>query len=251
MKNRLFVLFFLFLAACAPHREMVYLQDKTSVGKQLEVNPVDYRIQPGDILHIRVTTLDKESRDLFNAEDARLTTGGTGSNANFYIYGYSVNPEGEVQIPIVGSVPLAGKTLEEARLAVQEKVNLYQVGATVNVKLVNFSVTVLGEVKSPGTFYVYDNKFTILDAIGMAGDLTEYGNRKVNLVRKGEDGLDFHTVDLTSRTMVSSEYYYLQPGDLVYVEPQKVKRLGFSQFPFALIFSTISTTLLLISFFNQ
>ena len=251
MKNRIFVLFFLLLAACAPHREMVYLQDKTGVGDQVQVNPADYLIKPGDILHIRVMTLDKESRDLFNAEDTRMTTGGTGSNANFYIYGYSVNPEGEVQIPIVGTVNLAGMTLEGARTAIQEKVNLYQVGATVNVKLVNFSVTVLGEVKSPGTYYVYDNKFTILDALGMAGDLTDYGNRKVNLVRKSENGLDFHTVDITSRAMVSSEFYYLQPGDLVYVEPQKVKRLGFSQFPFALIFSTISTTLLLINFFSN
>ncbi|MEE4178175.1 MAG: polysaccharide biosynthesis/export family protein [Bacteroides sp.] len=251
MKNRIFILLFLFLAACAPHREMVYLQDKTNVGDQVEVNPADYRIRPGDILHIRVMTLDKESRELFNADDARLTTGGTGSNANFYIYGYSVDPEGQVHLPVVGSIPLTGKTLEEARLAIQEKVDLYLVGSTVNVKMVNFSVTVLGEVKSPGTYYVYDNKFTILDALGMAGDLTDYGNRKVNLVRKGEDGLSFHTIDLTSRAMVSSELYYLQPGDLVYVEPQVAKRLGFSQFPFALIFSTISTTLLLISFFNN
>jgi len=244
-------LFFLFLAACAPHREMVYLQDKTNAGDQMEVNPVDYRIKPGDILHIRVMTLDKESREMYNADDARLTTGGTGSNANFYIYGYSVDSQGFVHLPVVGAVPVSEKSLEEAQLAIQEKVDLDLVGATVNVKMVNFSVTVLGEVKSPGTYYVYDNKFTILDALGMAGDLTEYGNRNVNLVRKTENGLDFHTVDITSRAMVSSEFYYLQPGDLVYVEPQKVKRLGFSQFPFALIFSTISTTLLLINFFNN
>ena len=81
--------------------------------------------------------------------------------------------------------------------------------------------------------------------------MTEFGNRNVNLVRKDENGLKFHTIDITSRAMVASELYYLQPGDLVYVEPQKLKRLGFSQFPFALVFSTISTTLLLINFFSN
>ncbi len=238
-------------ASCAPHREMVYLQDKAGMGNQIEVNPADYRIKPNDILHIRVLTLDKESREMFNADDARLTTGGAGSNMNMYIYGYSVNAAGEVQLPVVGPVKIGGQTLESAQQTIQQRLNEYLVGATVSVKMANFSVTVLGEVKSPGTYYVYDNEFTLLDALGMAGDLTEYGNRQVNLVRRDETGLKFHTIDITSRAMVASELYYLQPGDLVYVEPQKVKRLGFSQFPFALVFSTISTTLLLISFFSN
>lgn len=245
------LLFLIAFASCAPHREMVYLQDKASMGDQIEVNPVDYRIRPNDILHIRVLTLDKESRDLFNTEDSRMTTGGYGSNMSMYIYGYTVNRAGEVQLPVLGAINIGGQTTEEAQATIQKKLDEYLVGATVSVKMANFMVTVLGEVKSPGTYYVYDNEFTLLDALGMAGDLTEYGNRKVNLVRKGENGLDFHTIDLTNRALVASELYFLQPGDLVYVEPQKVKRLGFSQFPFALIFSTISTTLLLINFFSN
>ena len=251
MKNKILLLLLIAFASCAPHREMVYLQDKAGMGDQIEVNPVDYRIKPNDILHIRVLTLDKESREMFNADDARLTTGGAGSNMNMYIYGYSVNAAGEVQLPVVGAVNVDGQTMEQSQRTIQLRLNEYLVGATVSVKMANFSFTVLGEVKSPGIYYVYDNEFTILDALGMAGDLTDYGNRKINIVRRHEDQMLFHTIDVTSRQAVASEWYYLQPGDVVYVEPQKVKRLGFSQFPFALIFSTISTTLLLINFFSN
>jgi polysaccharide biosynthesis/export protein len=251
MKKRILYLLLIAFASCAPHREMVYLQDKAGQGNFVEVNPTDYQIRPNDILHIRVLTLDKESREMFNADDSRLTTGGYGSNMSMYIYGYSVNAAGEVQLPVVGAVNVGGQSLEVAQQTIQKHLDEYLVGATVSVKMANFMVTVLGEVKSPGTYYVYDNEFTLLDALGMAGDLTEYGNRQINLVRKDVNGLRFHTIDITSRAMVASELYYLQPGDLVYVEPHKVKRLGFSQFPFALVFSTISTTLLLISFFSN
>lgn len=250
MKNRIFLLLLIAFAACTPHRQMVLLQDNAQQGDQIETNPPDYLIKPGDILHIRVLTLDAESRDMFNEQEVRMTSGTT-SNANFYIYGYSVNPEGEVYLPVVGPVNINNKSLEDARRAIQEKIDEYLVNATVNVKMVNFSVTILGEVKRPGNYYIYDNVFTLMDALGLAGDLTDYGNRKINIVRRREDQMLFHTIDVTSREAVASEWYYLQPGDVVYVEPHKVKRLGFAQFPFAVIFSAISTTLLLINFFGK
>ncbi len=251
MKHRLLIIFVVLLASCTPHRNMVYLQDKAAQGDLIQVNQPDFLIRPGDILHVRVMTLDRESSLLFNQDESRMTSTTIGSNMGLYIYGYTVNQAGNILLPVVGEAEVAQKTVEQAQQTIQQRIDEYLVGATVSVKLANFSVTVLGEVNSPGVFYIYDNELTLLDLLGMAGDLTDFANRKVNLVRQEASGLKFHTVDLTSRQMVSSELFYLQPGDLVYVEPQPVKRLGFSQFPFALIFSTISTTLLLISYFSN
>lgn len=251
MKHRLLFIFLVLLVSCVPHSKMVYLQDKSDQGDLVQVSQPQYLIRPGDILHIRVMTLDRESSDLFNLDESRMTSTATGSNMGLYIYGYSVNQAGNILLPVVGLVEVGQKTVEQAQQSIQQRIDEYLVGATVLVKLANFSVTVLGEVKNPGVYYVYDNDFTLLDLLGMAGDLTDFANRRVNLVRQEASGLKFHTVDLTSRHMVNSELFYLQSGDLVYVEPHKVKRLGFSQFPFALIFSTISTTLLLINFFSN
>ena len=246
------ILLFVLFAACTPQKRLVYMQDTHQAGDQLPVYVADYLIKPGDILHIRVITLDPEAQAMFNMEESRATrttTGGTG-DLNLYIYGYSVNREGYIQMPIVGEIAVAGMSLDLARQAIQEQVDEFLIGATVSVKMVNFSVTVLGEVKRPGNYYVYDNEFTLMDALGLAGDLTDYGNRKVNIIRRTADGVHFASLDITDRRAVTSELYYLQPGDLVYVEPLPAKRAGFAQFPFAVIFSAISTTLLLINFFN-
>lgn len=241
----------LLLGSCTPHKQLVYLQDKLGHGEELPVNVDVYILKPNDILHIRVSTLDEDAHSLFNMEDLRTmrttTTSGLG-DLNLYIYGYSVNENGMIQMPVIGEVQVAGLSLEGARARIQEMVDDYLIGATISVKLVNFSVTVLGEVRRPGNYYIFDNEFTIMDAIGLAGDLTDYGNRNINIVRRTADGVKFATLDITDRGAVTSEYYYLQPNDLVYVEPHTVKRLGFAQFPFAVLFSAITTTVLLINF---
>jgi polysaccharide export outer membrane protein len=167
------------------------------------------------------------------------------------LHGYSVGEDGNVKMPVLGNVPVAGRSIADATRDIEEMVAEYLIDATVVIKLVNFSITVLGEVRRPGNYYIYDNQFSIMDAIGLAGDLTDYGNRKVNVVRQTADGATFATLDVTDSKAVVSEFYYLQPNDIVYVEPHKVKRLGFSQFPFGVVFSAITTTLLLINFFSN
>lgn len=238
--------------ACTPQHRLVYMQDRQDAGDALPVFVGDYLVKPGDILHVRVTTPDANAQALFNADDIRMTrstSGGTG-DLSLYIYGYTINHQGKIQMPVIGEVAVAGLTINQARDAIQALVDEYLIGATVSVKMVNFSVTVLGEVKRPGNYYVYDNQFTLMDALGLAGDLTDYGNRKVKVVRRSAEGVEFATLDITDRRSVTSKLYYLQPGDLVYVEPLPAKRAGFAQFPFAVLFSAITTTLLLINFFK-
>lgn len=246
----LFFLVIIFAAACTPQGRLVYLQELEGSAPSLPVIIGEYLIKPGDILHVRVMTPDPDAQAMFNMEDNRTirsTTGGTG-DLNLYIYGYTVNRDGEIQMPVLGSIEVSGLTVDLARQAIQKEVDEYLIGATVLVKIANFSVTVLGEVKRPGNYYVYDNEFTIMDALGLAGDLTDYGNREVSVVRRTAEGVEFNKIDITHRMAVTSDLYYLQPGDLVYVEPLPAKRAGFAQFPFAVVFSAISTTLLLINF---
>lgn len=238
-------------ASCTPQRQMVYMQDKQELGDMLEAGDRVYRLRPGDILHVRVMSSDPEAYDMFNLDVARrftTTRAADVGDPNMFIYGYTINEAGNIQIPVIGDVHVAGYTVDQAHSAIQERASEYLVDATVSVKIVNFSVTVLGEVNRPGSFYVYDHEFTLMDALGLAGDLTDYGNRNVHVVRQTDHGLMFSQIDITDRSAVTSELYYLQPNDLVYVEPSVTKRFGFAQFPFGVVFSGISTALLLINF---
>jgi polysaccharide biosynthesis/export protein len=244
----------LVLSSCTPQKRMVYLQHKNQITDPLNYNRPEYRIKMGDILYIRVLTLDEESATIFNNEGSqRVGAGGGSNNISMFIYGYSVDDNGEVTLPVMGKVKLEGKTMDEAISVIEELASEYLIGATVMVKHVNFSITVTGEVGSPGKFYVYDNQFSIMDALSMAGDLTDFGNRKVNIVRQTPDGTGatFAVLDITDPRIITSEYYFLQPNDLVYVEPQWTKRIGFVQTPFSVMLSTITTLLLLINYFSN
>jgi len=245
--NYLIILAILAFSSCTPHRQMVYLQDVANQGPVIEISAPEYQIRPGDILHVRVLTLDAESRELFNAIVSPIAMGGATGNASFFMLGYTVDNLGNIVLPVVGNVQIGGLTLTQANQIIQTTIDQYLVDATVDVKLVNFSISVLGEVRRPGQFFIYDNKVTILDAISMAGDITEFGNRNIKVIRRSNENVTFHNVDLTSRKFMKSDVFFLQPGDLVYVEPSPLKQLGFAQFPFGVIFSAISTTLLLIS----
>ncbi len=248
---RLLAILALAFAACTPQSRLVYMQDKQDLGLEVPTRMEAYRLKSGDILHVRVMSADPEAYDLFNLDAAmryRATRVGDVGDANMYLYGHTINEKGRIHIPVIGPVEVAGLTLDQAHDQIQEMADEYLVDATVSVKIVNFSVTVLGEVRRPGSFYVYDHEFTIMDALGLAGDLTDYGNRNVVVVRHTDNGLSFSRVDITDRAAVTSELYYLHPNDLVYVEPLVAKRFGFAQFPFAVVFSGISTALLLINF---
>ncbi len=240
----------LITSSCTPHREIVYFQDKQDIGDTVSYDTSYYKIKPDDILHVRVLTIEEENYRMFNTDDNFRTARGDRSDITVYIEGYSVNEYGYIKMPVLGNVKVEGMTINEATDHIQEKIDDYLIDATVVVKLVNFNVTVLGEVSRPGNYYVYDNRLTIVDALGLAGDMTDFGKRNVNIVRHTPDGAKFATLDLTDRKSFSSEFFYLQSNDIVYVEPTIAKRLGFKDFPFSVLFSAISTTVLLLNFIN-
>ncbi len=237
-------------SSCTPHRQIVYFQDKHELGDTVEYSLPDYRVKPGDILHIRVMTLEEESYRMFNSEDFTRAAYGDRTNISVYINGYTVNELGYIKMPVVGDVNVEGMTISGITEHVQEKVDKYLVDATVVVKLVNFNITVLGEVRRPGNYYIYDNQLTVVDALGLAGDMTDFGRRNVNIIRHTPEGAKFASLDMTDRRSFSSEFFYLQSNDIVYVEPTIAKRLGFADFPFSVLFSAITTTILLLNYIN-
>lgn len=255
-KMRLYIFFFasilMALSSCTPHREMVILQDIANQGNQISINTPDHILRTGDILHVRVLTIDQESRELFNVNAMQMGMGGGISpNAGFFITGFTIDDQGFIELPIAGKVSVGGLTMTQAREALQQSIDQYLVDATVNLKLVNFTISILGEVNNPGMFYIYENSITILEALSMARDMTDFGSRNVTLVRRNNDMVTFHTIDLNSRDFMTSEFYFMQPGDLLYVEPKPIKRLGFAQFPFSVVFSAITTALVVINFLDR
>lgn len=247
----LFILVFI-MGSCVPHKKLVYLQQLEEEAEHLLQPQEDYKVKPGDILHIQVMTLDEKSYAMFNTDRiGQRTTAASGiGNMHLFLHGYSVNDQGKITMPVLGEVDVEGKTIKEITQQLDLRIADYLIGATVIVKMANFSVTVLGEVGSQGKKYIYDNKVSIIDVLASSGGLTDFGNRQVTIVRQTGDKASFGTIDLTQASALSSEFFYLQPNDIIYVEPFRIKRLGISTFPFALVFSTISTTLLLINYFK-
>jgi polysaccharide export outer membrane protein len=249
MKIRFIFLSLVLLCSCVSHKSLVYLQDIGDVGDVVGINLTEYVIKTGDILHLRVQSLDKDVESIFNTISPGATAG-AGTRSNLYLQGYTVNSSGVVNVPIVGEVLFAGKTIEEARKTLQQGIDEYFVGATVMIKVLNSNFSILGEVSRPGVYDMFSDKFSIMDALAMAGDLGEFGNRQVSIWRRGETELEHKTIDLTSRDVISSEWFFLQPGDLVYVEPVKQKRTGFATFPFGILFQSITTGVTLFYFFK-
>jgi len=245
----------LVLSSCIPMKKVKYLQEKAAAESAQVVNPAgtsEYLVRPGDNLYIRIIGLDDRANNYFNVIPASsATTSSAGGDAGTYLQSYTVNNLGKIELPIIGPLLVSGKTQTEVKDLIQKEVDEYLKESTVIVKFVSFNITVLGEVKRPGKFPVYQEKINILEVIGMAGDLTTFANRsKIILVRQNADKTMLVNIDVTDRRILQSEYFYLKPNDILYVEPLKGRTWAFEAFPYSLIFSTITTTLLIWNFFK-
>ncbi|MCF8234128.1 MAG: polysaccharide biosynthesis/export family protein [Bacteroidales bacterium] len=254
-KGFLFVLAIaLLLGSCVPQKKIKYLQSKveeTQAQTNFE-NPrkFEYKIQPGDNLYIKIVSVDEKHSNMFNTMDSRYANA-MQSDAGIYLNSYTVNEEGDVDFPLIGKVHVKNLTVEEVKEELQESLNEYIKESVVIVKMVNFYVTMLGEVTRPGEYKIFQDELNIFEAISIAGDLTDFANRnEVKLVRQTKKGSEIINIDLTDRSLLASDYYFLMPNDILYVEPLKGKQFTFANFPYGIIFSAISTTLLLINYFN-
>ena len=247
-KILLFIIITIGLFSCTPQKRLRYLQDKNNSKDTIAQNRVltAYKIRPKDNLYIRIISIDEKSYSFFNGESSANVV----YEQSAYLNGYDVNDSGYVTIPVIGKVQVGGLTVYQIKDTIQKSVDQYLKGATIIVKLTNFKITVLGEVNRPGTFKTYDNSINVLEAIGLAGDLSVYGNRqKIMIIRQNENN-KVYFVDITDRKIIYSNGFYLLPNDIIYVDALKAKAYGFNAFPFATLFSSITTLILLYKFLN-
>ena len=219
----------LLLASCSSYKQVPYLQDPAVVNAIQEAQPLyDAKIMPKDLLTITVNTTDPEASAPFNLTvQSAINTGRTNSlTQQPTLQQYLVNNEGTIDFPVLGRIKVSGLTKNEAEDMIREKLGPYiNERPIVTVRMANYKISVLGEVNSPGTFTVNNEKVNILEALAMAGDLTVYGKRdNIKLIREDAEGKrEIINLNLTNAEIVTCPYYYLQQNDIVYVSPNKTK----------------------------
>ncbi|HOZ39312.1 MAG: polysaccharide export protein [Flavobacteriales bacterium] len=240
---RLMPVVLLLLTGCIGKRNLNYLDDRslsTSSSKLFENRKFEYRVQVNDVLSIRVMGLDEQTHRFFNVEGQNAIQGM--NDASLYVNGFSVDKNGQVQLPTVGKIKVQGLTVGEAQELVQRKINEYFTNATVILKLVSFRVSVLGDVQRPGSYFIYNNQITVLEALAIAGGPNEFGDKShIQLMRQTDRGVQAIYVDMSGSDVLSSEYYYLLPNDVIYVPTLRARAGRLNLDLLTILLSTLST----------
>lgn len=232
MKKIIILFSLMVLVSCTAYKNVPYFQNSDTYESNAGMVLPDITIKPKDMLTIFVTSTDNNAVSQFNIrdprsiDDERVASGQVriGQSSTGLIHQYLVDNNGEVEYPVLGHIKLSGLTVEQASEVLKTKIAPYlnaQTDYLVNVRIVNFEISVMGEVNKPNTFSVTRNRLTILEALAMAGDMTIYGKREnVKLLRENENGdYEIHELDLRDANVVNSPYYYMQQRDVLYVEP--------------------------------
>ena len=245
------------LFACKTSEDMAYLKDMSDKELQDHIpqKPVEYRIKQNDNLYVNILTTNPEVNMLFSPSHNPLSSTGTqqmyGDLTSQFLNGNLVDQNGEITLPILGNIRLEGLTVAEAQAAVNKKAGEFLKEYTVQVKLLSFKFTCVGEFRSPGIYYNYNNNITILEAISKAGGITDFG--KINnlmVVRQTPEGYKSYLIDLASEKILNSEAFYLQPDDVIYARPDKNKNIALNAVTYSLLLSSITTLLVLLQYFK-
>jgi len=248
--NRFKLLVFLFagllaLNSCRFKKDLTYLADmqNDSLLRNLPVEAADYILKTNDNVYVNIQSTNEEVTKLFNIY---TNTQGGGSQAFFdpagqSLYGNLIDKAGTITLPVLGRIEIAGLTQNEAQAKIQLKANEYLKEATVKLKMLNFKITMLGEIKSPGVFYFYDNNLNALEAVGRAGGFTDMALiNKVLVMRKTSAGTKSYRLNFKNKNLLSQPGYYLQPNDVVYAEPARMKSLQLNFTTISMILSTVT-----------
>lgn len=235
------------VASCVPNKKVVYVQDSKEPYKQQVDNmyfigePLEDVILQGDELYIKVTSAD-ETQTNFNQDRQSISRDPS-------LLSYTVDEDGNIKLPYINRVKLSGLTLNEASDLIEAELSQYLLYPSVFIRFVNNKVTVLGEVNSPGVYIFNYKSVNILQAIGYANDVATFGNREKVLIVREEGGFrSKQVVDLTSNELLSSEYYMIQSNDIIYIEPLKSKKWDMATFPYDLLLSMVSLTIVVLTF---
>jgi polysaccharide export outer membrane protein len=244
----LLILFFFAITSCVTQSKVEYLQGlEVQINEFLENDFQDYRLKPNDELYIQINSLDEGPANVFY----NLTSQALGNSAVMTPFGaslisHTIDKNGLILLPLIGYINAKDKTLTQLSRVVKDSLQNVLNNPTVSIKLVNKYVTVLGEVRNPGHFVYSQERLTIFEALGLAGDISDYGNRNEIILVRNEDNKNILiNLDINSSQILSSSNYYLRPNDLIYVKPLRNKFWGMRQFPFSVFFSVLTTGLLI------
>lgn len=245
------LVFSLLISSCVSRKEIVYFQGLDETEAKIDSNQEKgLEIKPNDLLTISVSAPEQEAALPFNlpvigVPQSGAELGGLTVNGRQQLQTYLVDSDGNIEFPILGTVEVAGLNRQQLSGKLKNKISDYVQDPIVNVRIVNFQVSVLGEVARPGTFDIRDEYLSLPKALGLAGDLTIYGRRDNVLVMREENGKKVHAyLDLTDPTVINSPFYYLQQNDVVYVEPNGAQRQSASYNRNAGVYISIASVLI-------
>jgi polysaccharide biosynthesis/export protein len=252
------------MSSCVTRKNLTYLQYSAmpdNSGQSVSdnrnfVTPDDYKLMPYDNLYIRVITPDPQWSALFNTMP--VGQGGTLTEESAGLMGYPVDIQGNIEIPFVGKVAVQGKTLSEIKTELDTIFKGYLNDAAITVRLVNNYVSVLGEVRMPGRYGLTKDRLNIFEALSLAGDLNEFSNRqKIKLIRQSQYGPIVKEFSLLDRNILTSEFFYVMPNDIIYAQPLKGRSFDINSSVFQVLLGSFTailtsiTTLLVIFNYNS
>lgn len=233
----------LILSSCISQSKVKLLQEQAGIKAQgndyTNNKSTTYKLQAGDHLYIEVFSVDPKTSKFFQTDFPDLM-----NPTYLYLKSYSVDEFGFISFSFMDKLYVKDLTVAEVRDLIQKSLNEYFKESTVVVKLVNFEVSVIGEVNSPGSFTIYRDQINLFQAVGLAGGLKEFGNpKKVKLIRQSQTGSHMIVLNLADDKILESPYFYLQPNDIVYIEPLNAKTWAYVRFPYETLLVLISTVL--------
>jgi len=220
----------IFISSCTPYKDVPYFQnlkrDSVTATTEKITNFSPLTIQPGDLLALHVNSLNHEADAQFNYNLERPNGINVGSSiavsSENVVYGYLVEQSGNINLPLVGNVKVSGLTTAGITTILETKLSEYLSDPKVNIRILNFKISVLGDVARPGSYDITNDHVTLIQALALAGDLNTTGIRSnVLLIREVNGNRETITLNLTSKKIFNSSYYYLKNNDVIYVQPNK------------------------------
>lgn len=239
-------------ASCNRRSQLLYMQNIDETTEVPFATPPAYKLGAGDILYIQLVTYSPEVSMAFNNPTGSQYMTRAQDESSLYLSGYTVDSEGFVKLPFLGEAQVKGLTLDEARSIIQQKTNALYKDASVIVKLASYKVTIVGEVRRPGVVRNFNENLNVFEAIAAVGDINENGDRRnVLVVRPTINGNKTYRLNLSDKSALASEAFYLLPNDVVIVEPIGNKVFQMNIPYITLTFTSISTLILLYNFITK
>ncbi|MDA3894159.1 MAG: polysaccharide biosynthesis/export family protein [Salinivirgaceae bacterium] len=252
IRNTFFFLLFIVLlsTSCVRYKNIAYIQDRykiDSVTMNLKIDvPEEIILEAGNNLYISLGGVEGNQLESFS----KKSTGSLNyTELMLYFKGYLIGDDGFIELPVIGSIKVAGLSFKLAKKVIQERYAEFLKGVIVDVRLVSYSITILGEVKSPGTFVFYKRNINIFDVLSRCGELSNYGDaRNILVIRNKGENSESVKVDLTHTDVFQNSHFWLEPNDVVYVKPLRAKMFSVNSPTINLFFSTVSLLIVLLTF---